>query len=185
MGGFVWYVSMAKKIAILEDNAERAAAMQRCLQDRFYQFEVLFFHDAAAMCKFCEEHLDEIIVIGLDHDLDLIPGPKGRWLYPGPGREVADYLAGKKPVCPVIIHTSNAVAADGMEMALQDAHWETHRIVPADDLDWIPTTWFRTIRRAIVRQTAAAASPTPQLPLLTDQPPTPLTTPLSPLTTHP
>jgi hypothetical protein len=150
---------MAKKIVILEDNAERRAAMQRCLQDRFYQFDTVFFDAAAPMQDYCESHLDEIIVIGLDHDLELQPGPHGRCVDGGTGRDVADYLARKKPACPVVIHTSNAPAALGMEMLLQDAHWETYRVVPMHDLEWIPAQWFRTIRRAVVGPTAAGRPP--------------------------
>ena len=39
--------SMAMKILILEDNQERRAAMERCLEDRFYTFEVQFFEASA------------------------------------------------------------------------------------------------------------------------------------------
>ena len=144
---------MAKKIVILEDNADRRAAMQRCLQDRFYQFDMVFFDAAKPMQDYCENHLDETLVIGLDHDLEMQPDSFGRCCDLGTGREVANYLAGKKPVCPIVIHTSNASAAIGMEIVLQDARWETLRVLPADDLEWIPTQRFRTIRRAIVGST--------------------------------
>ncbi|HYV36866.1 MAG TPA: hypothetical protein VE988_14250 [Gemmataceae bacterium] len=146
---------MAKKIIILEDNAQRQAAMQRRLQDRFFQFETVFFSAVGPMLHYCEEHLDDAIVIGLDHDLELQPGSNGRCIDPGTGREIADYLATKASVCPVVIHTSNGPAGDGMEMVLRDAHWETYRVVPSGDLEWIQSTWFRTIRRAIVGKTAA------------------------------
>ena len=141
---------MAKKIVILEDNAERRAAMQVCLQDRFHQFEIVFLSDACAMQRCCEADLDDAIVIALDHDLELVPGPDGRCFDPGTGRDVANYLAGKKPVCPVVIHSTNSSAAVGMEMVLQQGGWKTYRVIPGDDLDWIATAWFRTLRRAIV-----------------------------------
>ena len=86
---------MAKKIVILEDNPERRAAMNRCLQDRFYQFEIVFFEAAAPMRSFLESHLGKTIAIGLDHDLDLQIGEDGRATDAGTGREVADYLAAK------------------------------------------------------------------------------------------
>jgi hypothetical protein len=144
---------MARKIVILEDNPERQAAMQLCLQDRFYQFDAVFFQTAVTMQEYCARHLDETILIGLDHDLELQPGPNGRSLDPGTGRDVADFLAGKQPVCPVVIHTSNGPAGDGMEMVLHDAHWQTVRVQPFDDLEWIPASWFRAVRRAIVGKT--------------------------------
>ena len=110
------------------------------------------------MQGYCEKHLSEAIVLALDHDLELQSRANGRCLDPGTGRQVADYLATKKPACPVVIHTSNGPAGDGMEMVLQDAHWITQRVVPADDLDWIPTTWFRAVRRSIVGSSATGTA---------------------------
>ena len=141
---------MAMKIIILEDNADRQEAMRACLVDRFYQYEIHFFDDSAEMIRFLDEHLADAIVIALDHDLDLKPGPEGRWIDPGTGREVADFLAERAPTCPVILHTTNAPAAVGMEAVLRDAGWKTRRVVPFGDLEWIETAWFSAMRRAIV-----------------------------------
>ena len=141
---------MPEKIIILEDNAERRAVMERCLRDRFHQFGIVFFDAAAPMKEFCDHHWQEILLIALDHDLELQPGPDGHCIDPGTGREMADYLASKSPAFPVILHTTNSDAAVGMEMVLRDAHWETHRVVPMGDLEWIPNMWFRTVRRDLV-----------------------------------
>jgi len=141
---------MAMKIIILEDNEERRAAMRRCLDDRFYQYEARFFDDAAELIDYLRANLNDTLVISLDHDLELKPTPTGEMTDPGTGRDVADYLARTAPVCPVVIHTTNSSAAVGMEMVLQDAHWETRCVLPCDDLEWIPTQWFQSIRRAIV-----------------------------------
>jgi CheY-like chemotaxis protein len=144
---------MAKKIVVLEDNADRRVAMQRCLEDRFSQFDVVFFDGVREMIAYLDAHLHDAIVICLDHDLELKQGPGGRSVDPGTGREVADYLAGKAAVCPVVIHTTNSTAAVGMEMALREARWDVWRVMPCGDLEWIPTQWFRTVRRAIVGPT--------------------------------
>jgi CheY-like chemotaxis protein len=141
---------MARKIAILEDNAERRAVMLRCLKDRFYTFDAHFFDEAAGMIRFLEQHLAETLVISLDNDLDLKPGPRGRMLDPGSGLEVAEYLAGKGTVCPVIIHTTNAKAAEAMKNVLHAAGWRTKRIIPFDDMEWIESDWFFAMRRAVV-----------------------------------
>jgi hypothetical protein len=141
---------MVLKIAILEDNEDRQAEMRSCLADRFYQYEIRFFDRAAEMIDFLKENLDEVLVLCLDHDLELKPGRSGRRIDPGTGRDVADYLAGNPPVCPVVIHTTNVPAALGMERVLRDSHWETHHVLPYGDLEWIQEQWFRTVRRAIV-----------------------------------
>jgi hypothetical protein len=141
---------MAMKIAILEDNQDRQAVMRAWLADRFYQYDARIFDEAGEMIRFLDEHLADTLVISLDHDLELKPGPRGRPVDPGTGREVADFLAGKEPVCPVIIHTTNAQAAVGMEMVLRGGRWQTRRVVPFNDLEWVATHWFPAIRRAIV-----------------------------------
>jgi hypothetical protein len=141
---------MAMKIVVLEDNGDRQALMRACLADRFYTFDAHFFDDAQETIRFLDEHLADTLVISLDHDLELRPGPDGRSVDPGTGREVADFLAGKPVGCPVIIHTTNSVAASGMEDVLRRAGWKTRRVVPFDDLRWIETDWFFAVRRALV-----------------------------------
>jgi CheY-like chemotaxis protein len=150
---------MAMKIVILEDNADRQRAMRAWLTDRFYSYEHRFFDDSGEMIRYLGDHLADTIVISLDHDLELKPGPHGRCLDPGSGREVADYLATQAPVCPVILQTTNAPAAAGMELVLREAGWKTRRVVPFDDLRWIETDWYPAIRRAIVGPTSRRPSP--------------------------
>lgn len=149
---------MAKKIVILEDNAERRAAMLHCLEDKFYQFEKRFFDGPAEMIDFLKVQFPETIAISLDHDFELIPGPDGRLHDPGTGREAADFLAQHTPCCPVVIHSTNDAAASGMDMVLQDAHWETHRVCPCGDLEWISGPWLRTMRNAIVASVKATST---------------------------
>lgn len=141
---------MALKIAILEDNAERRDVMRRCLADRFYTFDAHFFDESADMIRFLDQHLAETVVISLDNDLDLKPGPGGRMMDPGSGCEVAEYLATQEPVCPVILHTTNADAAVAMKSAFDAAGWRTQRVIPFDDTAWIESEWFFAMRRAVV-----------------------------------
>ena len=146
------------KIAILEDNAERQAVMMSCLADRFYMFDAHFFDDSCEMVKFLKDNLAQTIVIALDNDLELKPGPDGKCIDPGSGCDVAEFLASKSPVCPVIIHTTNTNAAAKMQQALGDAGWKTRRVVPFEDMKWIETDWFFAMRRAIVGPTRKSPS---------------------------
>lgn len=141
---------MAFKIAILEDNLDRQAVMRRCLADRFYTFDAHFFDEVREMIRFLDRHLTETLVISLDNDLELKPGSGGRMIDPGSGVDVAEYLAGKPAVCPVVIHTTNTDAAAAMKSALDAAGWPMRRVVPFDDMNWIESDWFFAIRRAIV-----------------------------------
>lgn len=142
---------MPMKIAILEDDKRRAEAMRDRLADRFYQFEHVFFDSSEEMKTYLEIYFDEVIAMSLDHDLELKVNAAGATYDPGTGREVADYLATRRPMFPVIIHSTNDFGAIGMESILQEAGWQTCRVSPHDDLQWVHDSWFPAIRRAIVR----------------------------------
>ncbi len=77
-------------------------------------------------------------LIALDHDLftDNENDPD-----PGDGRDVAAFLATQSPMAPILIHSTNAVAADSMLFMLADAGWNVDRIAPIGS-DWIETYWF-------------------------------------------
>jgi CheY-like chemotaxis protein len=141
---------MRMKIIILEDNAERRDAMRACLEDRFHQYEIRFSTSAQEAIDDLRTHWDDILAIALDHDLELEDDGNGGLIDPGTGREVADFLAERQPICPVILHTTNGPAAVGMEAVLRDAGWTSYRVVPYDDLEWVSEDWFGTMRKALV-----------------------------------
>jgi hypothetical protein len=145
---------MPGKIIILEDHPDRHAAMRHCLADHFSQFEAFFFDNAPAMNRFLDLHLTDARLLSLDHDLEPQPDSAGQIVDPGTGRDVAEYLARKAPVCPLIIHTSNSTAAVGMELVLAEGGWKTYRVVPCGDMEWIPTDWARALRRAVTPRSA-------------------------------
>lgn len=141
---------MAFKIAILEDNLDRQAIMRRCLMDRFYTFDAHFFDESSEMIRFLDVHLEEILVIALDNDLELKQGEFGRMIDPGAGVDVAVFLASRPPVCPVVIHTTNTDAAKTMKEMLDASGWRSRRVIPFDDMAWIESDWFFAIRRSLV-----------------------------------
>jgi CheY-like chemotaxis protein len=141
---------VAMKIVILEDNLDREAAMRTLLADRFYMYDVRFFDNAPEAVAFLDAHLADTLVVSLDNDLELKPGPDGRMIDPGEGRQVAEFLADRPPACPVVIHTTNSAAAAAMTEVLHEAGWKSRRVIPFDDMAWIESTWFPAVRRAIV-----------------------------------
>jgi CheY-like chemotaxis protein len=138
------------KIVILEDNAPRRAAMEELLRDRFSRYELRFFESPQASLDYLREHLDEVLLISLDHDMELISDGNGGLVDLGTGQQLADYLATQPPVCPVVIHSSNGNAALAMRQVLENAGWKTSVVAPYEDLQWIGEAWFPLVRRAIV-----------------------------------
>jgi len=146
---------MATKIIVLEDNAERLAAMRDSLNDRLSTFDARFFASAKEIISFLAEHAEDTIAISLDHDLEPILNTELGPIDAGTGRDVADYLAARSPFCPVVIHSSNSGAVLGMQPVLADAGWTTHRVVPGNDMSWVAEWWLPTLEKAIFDYQAA------------------------------
>lgn len=143
-------MSARMQIVILEDNAERRRLMREAVVDRFPQYDLKFFITAGEAIVHLRENYENLLVIILDHDLDLIPVDGHRLIDPGSGRDVADFLATQPVVCPIVIHSTNAPAVVGMQTVLHDAGWKTYRVIPVGEFKWIPRLWLQTVRNAIV-----------------------------------
>jgi hypothetical protein len=83
--------------------------------------------------------LQSAALLSLDHDLYRLHADDPD---PGCGRDVANFLATRKPACPVIIHSTNTDAAWGMRNELAAAGWRVEIIHHLDEPDWIETRWL-------------------------------------------
>ncbi len=130
---------------ILEDDVRRIAAMRSCLRKIVPRVEAVFFEDAREMIAWLPGHRSEVVLISLDHDLPM-KDVAGEALDCGTGRQVADYLASELPTCPVIVHSSNSDAAQGMYFVLKDSGWPCSRVYPCDDVAWVAEGWAICVR---------------------------------------
>jgi len=110
---------------VLEDNPSRTAAFQSAAKLRRPPGELRIWRIAAQMIQELPELLSRATLLSLDHDLykqnESDPDP-------GCGRDVANYLARQKPLCPVIVHSTNTDAAWGMHNELTSAGWQVEII---------------------------------------------------------
>jgi hypothetical protein len=107
------------------------------------------FDNAPHMIDWLAEHLKNCSLISLDHDLGPNREANGERQDPGTGRDVADFLVGRVPSCPVIIHTSNSMARVGMELVLREGSWQVLKVFPTPETGWIYSSWLGTARRAL------------------------------------
>ena len=147
------------RILILEDNAERQTEMALVLRDRFPQYPIEFFSSAPSFLQRMREGaLADVALIGLDHDLEMIEGESdGDLIDPGSGMDIAHAIAAVSPGPPIVIHTTNRTAGDGMEEILRTAGWRVDRVVPYGNVDWVGEIWGRRVRDAIVANVSAAS----------------------------
>jgi ADP-ribosylglycohydrolase len=131
-----------KTILILEDNDERVAAFEKTAATLGGDFELKIWRDAPTMIAECEAFFATAALISLDHDLNPQPGVT---IDPGTGLDVAKFLAECRPVCPIIIHSTNADRAYSMFNELRFAGWIVERVGPIGT-DWIETMWLKKAR---------------------------------------
>jgi hypothetical protein len=139
-------------IAILEDDDERVAAMRYRLEEYFSGYSPVFFDTAPDMIEWLWDHLKSTVLVSLDHDLGPSRIRNGEAFDPGTGQDVVNYLATQKPLCPVMIHTANYLAAPGMELMLSESGWTCSRVIPVNGLEWIDNAWIHEIRRYLGNQ---------------------------------
>lgn len=131
-----------KTILILEDNDERIAGFQTAVATLGEGFELKIWRDAHSMIAECEAFFPTTVLISLDHDLNPQPGTTND---PGTGLKVAKFLAACRPVCPLVIHSTNADRAYSMHNELRFADWIAERVGPIGE-DWIQTLWLPKAR---------------------------------------
>lgn len=127
--------------------------MRQCVSKHLPDYDIAAFDNADEMIVWLEDHLGEVTLISLDHDLPLVQMRDGERVDAGTGRMVADWLAERTPTCPVIVHTSNENFGPGMIRVLRDGGWIHRRIYPHADCDWIATAWAEEIQKFLPRTT--------------------------------
>jgi ADP-ribosylglycohydrolase len=126
-----------KTILILEDNDERIEAFQKTVAALGDGFELKVWRDAPSMIAECETYFPTAALISLDYNSDPKPFRTGL--------EVAKFLAECRPVCPVIIHSSNTDRAHSMDNELRFADWTAELALPTGT-DWIQSVWLHKAR---------------------------------------
>ena len=133
---------MAQTILILDDELDRLNAMTVALSRQARKYEIVTFKNAPGSIAWLQRNLPSVALISLDHDLI---SQSANEPDPGSGRDVAEYLATRSPVCHVIIHTTNSLAAPGMQLVLDDSGWPNSRVSPYNDLEWVDAWWIREV----------------------------------------
>lgn len=125
-------------VVMLEDDRDRLTRFATMLSEHPSGIQLLHWRTAHDFISNFATLPSIPGLIALDHDL-FVDNPNDP--DPGDGRDVSTFLAQQKPTSPILIHSSNSVAADSMLFALRDSGWRAERISPIGD-DWIEADWF-------------------------------------------
>ncbi|HEY8504794.1 MAG TPA: cyclic-phosphate processing receiver domain-containing protein [Gemmataceae bacterium] len=138
-------------ILLLEDDADRVRRFTAAIRAIDPDIAFRLWSSARAMLREMDEYLPGARLISLDHDLVPVDGADDcGGEDPGDGLEVAKALAGRPPVCPVIIHSSNGERSVWMSGEFELGGWTCHRVPPIGD-DWIEQDW-RLVATKLLRR---------------------------------
>jgi hypothetical protein len=132
-------------ILILEDNEQRVRQFRDAAATIAPGVPVRMWHDAKDMMRDLVNCLEHARVISLDHDLVERPGASAD---PGTGYDVVKFLCELIPVCPLIVHTSNAERGTWMVGELSRSRWAYDRVYPLGDT-WIYEAWAPAVSRML------------------------------------
>jgi CheY-like chemotaxis protein len=142
---------MSGLLLVLDDDRERLRGFDGIAAQ--LGMVVRAWRTAPAMLAELDRYLPDARLISLDHDL-YKDAPEDA--DPGSGRQVAQRLTTRKPVCPVIVHSTNTDAAWGMHNVLRRSGWTVELVHHLNQPGWIEERWLPVAERLA----AAPAQPT-------------------------
>ena len=139
----------ADTIAILDDEPDRLDAMVLILRKRYPALNLVTFDNAPGINTWFADNLQTCVLIALDHGLGPNRKRDGTIFDLGIGRDVADYLASRDPVCPIILHTTHTHARPGMIFTLERSGWVVSHVSPYSDVLWGREVWADEVRSVL------------------------------------
>ena len=126
-------------LLILDDDQARLRGFDEIVPRLGSDWAIRAWRNAPSMMAEIDALLGEAQLISLDHDLykDSPSDPD-----PGSGRMIADHLAKRDPVCPVIVHSTNTDAAWGMFNELTSGEWKVELVHHTNQPAWIEELWL-------------------------------------------
>ena len=132
---------------MLEDDADRIERFQKIVARHCFEIRLTNTRTAPSFIKQYKSLTTIPDLICLDHDLmpesDDDPDP-------GDGRDVSNFLNTCFPSSPVLIHSTNAPAADSMMFSMREHGWFVNRISPIGE-DWIESYWFPNALESVAK----------------------------------
>lgn len=142
-------------VFILESDPSRISAMREELAEHLPGVESTFFDNAPEAIAFLDAQIERLSLISLDHDLGTESVRNGRLFDPGSGRDVAHYLCGFAPSCPVILHTDNFFVRPTMQAILDEGGWEHSFVAPGNGTRWVADAWISRVSDLLARRRVA------------------------------
>ncbi len=139
----------SRLIFVLENDPVRIGAMRESLESSMLAGSATFIDNAPDAVAWLSRNLGRCGVISLDHDLGGEQMRDGCSFDPGSGRDIANYLAERTPVCPVLLHTDNFFVRPGIISVLESGSWKHSFVSPGNGIAWVSREWLPQIIRLL------------------------------------
>lgn len=137
-------------LVMLEDDLDRIQRFSAIVAAHHPDAQLDVYRAAPAFIAAYSALTSTPCLVCLDHDL-FVDSPDDP--DPGDGRDVSRFLTTQPAICPALIHSTNASAADSMMFSMRDAGWTVERIAPIG-ADWIEAYWYPVAYRIIFANTS-------------------------------
>ena len=131
-----------KMIFVLDNGPARIEAIWKSLRSRELDKATTIVDNVPDAIFWLSRNLHNCGVISLTHDLGGEQIRDGFLWDPGTGRDIANYLAERSPVCPVILHTDNFFVRPQMQCILDRGEWSHSFVAPGNRMDWVEKEWL-------------------------------------------
>lgn len=138
-----------RHLVMLEDDLDRIRRFSAIVATHHPDARIDVYRTAPAFIAAYSALTSTPCLVCLDHDL-FVDSPDAP--DPGDGRDVSTFLTTQRAICPALIHSTNAHAADSMMFSMRDAGWTVDRIAPIG-ADWIEAYWYPVAYKILVANT--------------------------------
>ena len=128
-------------IHILDNRDDCNARLQKAVSALGGDLQLRFWPNGNSLIAGCAEWFPNAAVLSLNCE----PDPRGETVVTGTALDLARFIGDFPPVCPVVIHSSNAEGARAIIKELRSAHWMAEHIAPLG-ADWIERRWLSRVR---------------------------------------
>jgi len=128
-------------ILILDDEQSRINGFKSAIK-QLPNKQMKSWSNAPAMISEVKSFLPKAKLISLDHDLYKLQASDPE---SGTGRDIAEYLANHKAICPIIIHSTNIDASWGMYNVLVFSGWKV-TMLHYTDKEWFNLKWLPVVK---------------------------------------
>ena len=134
-------VPVMQTIHILDNRDDCNARLQKAVSALGGDLQLRFWPNGNSLIAGCAEWFPNAAVLSLNCE----PDPRGETVVTGTALDLARFIGDFPPVCPVVIHSSNAEGARAIIKELRSAHWMAEHIAPLG-ADWIERRWLSRVR---------------------------------------